>query len=162
MQLARGEAAYGTANRVAKTPGDRLRVAKQQFRTTNSAHTKLHAMFEETIQELESTKAKLEATQRELEATQRKLEDTKEMLRCSNEDVEEITELLISSNEEVDIFKGENSCLILARNYHEQHLAQLDDELEQEKKKVKKSQDAEEKLEQLRKHWSTFSAMLSD
>ncbi|KAI4956846.1 hypothetical protein J4E86_005317 [Alternaria arbusti] len=172
-----------TKSRIATTPVDRLRVAKQQLPCSNNAQTKLHTMFEEMMQELEDTKNKLETTEEELESTKNELESTQNELNETREELESSQDELNTTKDELDETKEELSAAnLLAQNNHNswktahddlrrtksklKSQKQTNDDLENqlafERRKAKKNDAAQKKLEQLKSQWSSLSHMLGN
>ncbi|KAI4695078.1 uncharacterized protein J4E84_001702 [Alternaria hordeiaustralica] len=156
---------------------------KQQLQCSNNAQTKLHTMFEEMMQELEDTKNKLETTEEELESTKDKLDSTQDELNDTKEELESSQDELETTKDELDETKVKlNAANLLAQNNHKSWKTAHDDyrrtksilksqrqtnedletKLAFERKKAKKNETAQIKLEQLKSQWSSLSHMLGN
>ena len=156
---------------------------KQQLQCSNNAQTKLHTMFEEMMQELEDTKSRLETTEEMLESTQDKLDSTQDELNDTKEELESSQDELETTKDELDEIKVKlNAANLLAQNNHKSWKTAHDDyrrtksilksqkqtnedletKLALERKKAKKNETAQIKLEQLKSQWSSLSHMLGN
>ncbi|KAI4625885.1 hypothetical protein J4E80_003019 [Alternaria sp. BMP 0032] len=177
-----------TKSRIATTPVDRLRVAvrnlfehslpddmadvstqKQQLQCSNNAQTKLHTMFEEMMQELENAKNELNWTQDELNETKEELESSQDELNTTKDELNETKAELALANLHVqnfqDCWKTADDNLRRTKSTlksQKQTNEDLETKLTLEKKKAKKNDTAQKKLEQLKSQWSSLSHMLGN
>ncbi|KAI4933554.1 uncharacterized protein J4E92_003221 [Alternaria infectoria] len=157
MKQTRDDVSGTAQSRIATTPVDRLRVAVRiPTRTmTADAQTKLHTMFEDMLQEYEQTKESLERTKDALIAANYKLDATETELDTTKSQLAEVK----SNHDKYSRWWRED---FRALNAQKRTNEQLVIELAIEKEKAQKNNDAQEKLEQLQKQWSSLSHILSN
>jgi hypothetical protein len=131
---------------------------KQQVQDSNSAQTKIQVMFEEMMQELKETRLALESIEEELYST--KLD-----LKWTQSDLSATMKSLAKAKCNHDNWSDANRKLHeteSALKTQEERNGDLEIELALEKKKARKNESAQKKLEQLQSQWLSLSHILSN
>ena len=128
---------------------------KRQLQSSNKAQTKLHTMFEEMTQELEHAKEDIDKIEDSWMAVSYKLDETETELNTTKSQLAEV-------KQSRDMYRRwwleDDRALSSEKRINEK----LATELAIEKEKAKKNNDAQEKLNQLQKQWSSLSHILGN
>ncbi|KAJ4297483.1 hypothetical protein N0V90_005375 [Kalmusia sp. IMI 367209] len=173
-RTARGDATRPSNSRIAKTPHERLRAAKDSLQTSYHNQSKLHEMFEQMIAETETLQRdydRLQDGNRRLNKENDELIQAKEDAKKEREGMEShISDLEIRASNhmyELNIFsikesnlKEQISTLHHKNTEQAQEVENLKRQLAEEKDKARINKETQERLDKIRKQWADMTVLM--